>query len=166
MKLLPLTQGQFAMVDDWNYEWLNQWKWQAIKAQNTYYATRKKRIGPRNEGKYKCFYMHREIMKTPKGLEVDHKDRNGLNCLESNMRNCTHSQNSINKLTWGVSKYIGVCQFRKKNKAKTHIYFIAQISKDGDRMHLGYFKAEVAAAYAYDAAAKIYHGEFANLNFK
>ena len=29
MKIIPLTQGKFAMVDDADFERLNQWKWYA-----------------------------------------------------------------------------------------------------------------------------------------
>ena len=42
MKLISLTQGQFAKVDDEDFEWLNQWKWCAAykKSTNSYYAIR------------------------------------------------------------------------------------------------------------------------------
>ena len=29
--LIPLTQGKYAIIDIWNCEWLNQWKWYAQK---------------------------------------------------------------------------------------------------------------------------------------
>jgi hypothetical protein len=31
MKLIPLTQEQFAQVDNWWYDYLMQWKWYALK---------------------------------------------------------------------------------------------------------------------------------------
>jgi len=40
MKLIPLTKGKFAMVDDEDYDFLMQWKWCAAKNRNTFYARR------------------------------------------------------------------------------------------------------------------------------
>jgi hypothetical protein len=34
MKTIPLTQGKFAIVDDSDFEWLNQWKWYVQKSKN------------------------------------------------------------------------------------------------------------------------------------
>src|SRR3990172_7104034 len=61
MKLIPLTQGQFAIVDDEDYQWLSQWKWHARKHGNAYYAVRDVR---QNE-KRKLIRMHREILRPP-----------------------------------------------------------------------------------------------------
>ena len=41
----------------------------------------------------------------------------------------------------------------------------AFISIDKKNKHLGSFTSDTDAARAYDAAARIYHGEFAYLNF-
>ena len=158
MRLIPLTQGQFAQVDDWNNDWLNQWEWFAIKDGNTYYAVRdEKKIN----GKRPRVWMHRVIMGTPQGMEVDHRDHNGLNCLEENMGNCTRGQNQFNKTKKRgcSSQYLGV-SYNKKG------YIRAQISTNKQKFYLGAFKSEVDAARAYDIKAKELFGEFANLNFK
>ena len=76
MKLIKLTQDKFAKVDDEDFEYLNQFKWYAKKSRNTYYVTR----GAFNGKNMSSIYMHREVMKTPKGTLVDHIDHDGLNC--------------------------------------------------------------------------------------
>lgn len=154
MKEIKLTQEQVALVDDWNYDWLNSWKWFANKNKNTYYARR------RNGNKY--ISMHRLIMNTPRDKDVDHEDHNGLNCQEHNMRNCTNKQNQANRISHGKSKYLGVYY----NKTKGYTYIRAQIQGDGKNINLGQFKTEEDAARAYDAAAKLLFGEYACLNFK
>ncbi len=34
MKLIPLTQGYYAIMDDWNFDWLSRFKWQASSLMN------------------------------------------------------------------------------------------------------------------------------------
>lgn len=160
MKLIPLTQGMFAEVDDADFKWLNVWKWYAAKGGNTYYARRNIK---NSDGKRSVISMHREIMNTPDGLEVDHKDWNGLNCQRYNLKNGTHGQNQANSKAFGTSVYLGVA-IRITGRSKGLI--TAQIQSKGKLIYLGTFKTEISAAQAYDKAAKELHGEFANLNFK
>ncbi len=85
----------FAMVDDEDFEYLNQWKWGCTTKQgNTYYACR----SVRTDRKLITYFMHRIIMGLQKSDKrvIDHKDRNGLNCQRVNMRICTQSQNNMN----------------------------------------------------------------------
>jgi hypothetical protein len=42
------------------------------------------------------FKLHRVIMAAPPGVEVDHEDRNRLNCCRSNLRLATRAQNAQN----------------------------------------------------------------------
>jgi hypothetical protein len=159
MKTINLSQGQVALVDDWNYEWLNQWKWYARKDKNgNYYAQRNP--GPRGA---KVILMHRLIMQTPNDKEVDHQDHNGLNCLESNMRNCTHKQNcaNISGRKDAISTFIGVTYDKNRINKKWR----AQIRLGNKNLRIGNYETETEAAIAHDDIAKLNHGEFANLNF-
>jgi hypothetical protein len=155
MKTINLTQGKVALVDDEDYEYLNQWTWCAQKDRNTYYA---KRGVNKGNNKTERINMHRLIMNTPHDMFVDHIDHDGLNNQKYNMRNCTWAQNTRNKTASGSSKYLGVCIING--------LFHAQICVNRKCIRLGDFIFEEDAARAYDEAANQYFGEFANLNFK
>jgi len=123
MKEIKLTQGKVTLVDDEDYEYLNQWKWYAHKQGNTFYAKRYYHFG-RKTNRIKI--MHREIMNTPLHLEVHHIDHNGLNNQRSNLRNCTHGQNQYSRTNKRRSKYVGVTFMQGK-------YIFAQIRINGKR---------------------------------
>lgn len=156
MKLIALTQGQFAMVDDADYELVNQYKWFAYRRGKCWYARRNVR---RQDGTRTGTTMRTFLMGTTSG-EIDHKDRNGLNNQRSNLRFCTQRQNARNRV-WGKpkgrSRYRGVFPIRRKWKV--------QIGLDRQLYHVGVYDTEEAAARAYDVAAIRFHGEFAVLNF-
>ena len=38
MKKIPLTQGQFALIDDEDFKKICKYKWHAQKAKNNFYA--------------------------------------------------------------------------------------------------------------------------------
>lgn len=158
MKEIKLTQGKVALVDDEDFEYLNQWKWHAFKSgagifyARRYDCTNNVRIG---------IPMHRLILNLKKGdkLVIDHKDGNGLNNQRSNVRVCTQQQNSINRKGHGASKYIGVsCDKRWNNKWR------ASIKIGGKQKSIGYYKTEENAAIAYNIFAEKHHGEFARYN--
>lgn len=159
MKMILLSQGKFAVVDDIDYEWLMRWSWCAVKSdKGVWYAVRTDRTG-----REKQVRMHREIMNAPDGIEVDHKDNDGLHNWRDNLRECTHAQNLSNRGLFSNSTtgYKGVSIFRQNGKVR----YQAKIRVDGKLIHLGLFDTDVEAAKAYDAAAPQYFGEFARLNF-
>jgi len=120
-------------------------------------------------GKNRCESesMHRILLRVSDSkVKVDHINHNTLDNRRSNIRTCTHQQNLMNKSSWGTSKYLGVhIRNRIKNK-KNYKSIGATIRLDNKTKHIGYYKTEKEAAYAYDKLAKLHFGEFANLNFK
>ena len=38
MKEIKLTQKEVALIDDWNFDLLNQWQWYLMKGNHTNYA--------------------------------------------------------------------------------------------------------------------------------
>jgi len=163
MKEIKLSQGKIALVDDEDFEYLNQFKWHAFKHRYTFYAARHIIM----DGKYRKMRMHKDIMQNiPINRIIDHADRDGLNNQKYNLRICTLSQNSMNKKAAGKSIYLGVSFFTRKNKSINSVSIVSQIRINGINKYLGSFKTEEDAARAYDKAAKEHHKNFANLNFR
>jgi len=157
---IPLTQGKYAIVDPKDFTRLNKHKWHANKAKNTYYAIRRVHVGYK---KWKHIQMHREILRPPSHLFVDHINHNGLDNRNANLRTATAMQNSYNRIHFRKnpsSKYKGVSWNKHKNK------WSVQIRYDGRSKFIGFFDNEIEAAKAYDKEAKKHQGEFAVLNFK
>ncbi len=156
MKRIPLTQNQFALVDDEDFKELSKHKWYANKRHGNFYARRNAVV----DGRTKTVEMHRVIMKAQKGQEIDHRNGNGLYNIKSNLRFCTCSQNHQNrKPIGGTSKYKGVSFYKPTGK------WVANIRKNGILIYLGTFTKQIKAAKAYDAKALELFGEFAWINF-
>jgi len=148
---IELTQGKYAIIDKKDFKVIKGHKWFAIKFRHTYYAAtkiNKKRV-----------LMHKLLTKVS-GKDVDHKNRNGLDNRQSNMRPATRSQNCANAIgKGGRSKFKGIYWFERQKR------WAARITVNYKRYFLGYHLTEKDAAKAYDKAALKYFKQFARLNF-
>lgn len=161
-RLIPLTKGKFAIVDELDYEWLSQWNWKAKESEGCYFSAY--RILPRVKGETrKRVMMHNLILPPIEGKKVDHINRNPLDNRKCNLRLATPSQNSSNtrvRLNKTSSKYFGVFFHAKKWSSSITVY--------GKKYNLGRFplttEGEIEAALAYNKAAKHFKGEFAHIN--
>jgi hypothetical protein len=153
MKEIMLSRGKVALVDEEDFDYINQWKWHYSDAG---YAVRHP-IGQNR----KLLYMHREIINTPANMETDHINNNRLDNRRINLRICTHSENMHNgKIPIAnTSGYKGVRM--PKNSKKWEV----RIKVNGKGIYLGVFKDVIEAAHVYDNAANVYHGKFAKTNF-
>lgn len=168
-RLIPLTKGQFAIVDDEDYEWLSQWKWYL---DDKGYAVREETI-PRHERKDPSKYQQRRIrmqnviLPPEPNTMVDHRDRNALNNQRDNLRIATRAQNNRNASKKNpeksASQYKGV--ILSGHSKRSPVRWRAIICFNYVNYTLGYFANEIDAARAYDAAAREMFGEFAHLNF-
>lgn len=165
MKEIQLTQGYVALVDDEDFERVNQFKWSArVETRKdgsvrNVYAFRNV-IGA--DGKRHAQYMHRLIMNvTDPEVQVDHSpDHSGLNNLHANLRLATNTENGRNKRI-NVNNTSGVkgVVWHKKNQK-----WVAEIKVNRQYKALGSFTSLADAKHAYDEAAVKYFGAFACTN--
>lgn len=163
MKLIPLTKGQYAIIDDNYFEHLSKWRWRYKgDPSRGFYALRNIMIGGR-KGKWTTIYMHQEVLGKKEGFITDHINGDGLDNRLENLRFCTHSQNRNNQRKninrKGVtSKFKGVSMDKICKKWRSSIWI------EKKNKSLGYFKTELDAALAYNKAAIEFFGEFARIN--
>lgn len=147
MKLIYITGGKVAKVDDLDFDSLNSRKWFLSRG----YATS-------CEGPVKKMKMHQVILGKRYGFEIDHIDGDRMNNCRDNLRFGTHAKNMRNlpPRKWLKFKGVGI----------NGTGWSARIRwSGGNAFHLGTFSTEEAAARAYDRKAHQLDPEFARLNF-
>jgi hypothetical protein len=152
---------RFALIDASDEDRIAAYRWYAMfdKGGTVVYAYTRGSAGI-------PLYMHRLVIDAPVGIEVDHRNRNGLDNRRGNLRLATRSQNAANRGKPGG--YAG----RPTSSVYKGVYkhgqcagWQAKITVDGRRRHLGMFADEADAARAYDAAALAAWGDRARPNF-
>jgi hypothetical protein len=164
MKEVPLTRGKVALVDDEDYERVMLLKWHAVPGVNTWYGNTNLPNLPGSPRPRRSERLHRFILRvTDPKIEVDHRDRNGLNCQRYNLRQATRAQNQANRQGTAKSGFRGVTW--NPCRPGSIKGWMAQITVNRNKIHLGRHLTVEEAAQAYDRAALKYFGEFARLNF-
>ena len=157
IKKIELTKGYYALVDDEDYEWLNQWKWHSKiyqgKEGGNCWAVRNRR---KADSKHlpSQIYMHRVLMESiPSGMEVDHINGKGWDNQKENLRKVTHRTNQQNLHCKKTSKFPGVSW--SGNSWRVGINFL------GRKYFLGNYTNEVKAYDVYkEATVAIEEGQF------
>lgn len=156
MKKILLSRGLEAIVDDDDFERVNQWKWQAKPEHRNFYAIRS---APTENGKRTTIAMHRFIIGAGPCQQVDHRNGNGLDNRRFNLRICTCAENQFNTGPKSTAcPYKGVSWHKRLRKWQ------ARIRKDDVLYHLGYFSSAHCAAIVYNWAAERLFGQFCRLN--
>ena len=149
---IPLTQGEFAIIDAADLDMISPYNWSLVRPKpgRTYLLYAQARING------KTIQMHRFLLGVGKGVIVDHRNQNGLDCRRDNLRPCNPSQSLQNtrKRRDNKSGYRGVWFDPKRKK------FSASIKHSGYTHFLGLFPTAEQAAAVYQKEAQLAFGEF------
>lgn len=147
---VPLGRGDLrAKIDAADAALVVQHRWRAIKDGLRTYAVTNSRDG--------WLTMHSLILGKKDGLDIDHRNGDGLDNRRENLRHAPRSVNTYNRQTTG--------QFRGVKKSTTGPSWEARIGHEGKKVHIGSFPSAEQAARAYDEAAQRLYGADARLNF-
>lgn len=146
---ITLKCGKEVLVDKEEYEFLSRFTWfnngkgYALASING-----------------EVVRMHRLITNCGTNFEVDHINGNTLDNRKSNLRVCSHKENSRNvKIpSHNTTGYKGVSFNKKRNKYRAYIKY------EQKQIHLGYFLDKKEAALAYNKKAVELFGDFFKLN--
>lgn len=156
MKEIKLTQNQIALVDDSDFEYLNQFKWQALLHKGKWYA--KREVWNKDLKNYEKHFMHRIIY--PDFKMVDHINGETLDNQRCNLREANHSQNAANSKL----RVDSTSGFKGVDYIKAHNRWRARLKSNNTEFNLGEYRTPIEAAQAYNIASKLLFEEFASLN--
>jgi hypothetical protein len=147
-KIKLSNSDKVVIIDNRDFKKVSKFTW-ALTSHG--YARRGVWVKINGQWKQQKLYLHRLIMRPKKGLEVDHKNRNKLDCRRSNMRIVTKQVNLLNKgmLRNNTSGVKGVWFSKGK--------WVAGIEINKKKINLGRFDHLKDASIARKEAEKKYH---------
>ena len=156
-KLIHLTRGYVAVVDDDWYEMVSLVKWTAmVSPKGQVYAFRY----PQTSRRRRCEFMHKVILGIREGQLGDHTNGNTLDNRECNLRIATPEENSRNACAKRskAGKYRGAMWCKRSNR------WLVRVPINGRIKQLGSYGTEEEAAARYNEFALAAYGEFARIN--
>jgi len=149
MAKIKLNNNKYAIVDDFNFESLNKWKW---TCDSNGYAVRHELKSEYGNNKRKMVKMHKFIMNTPIGKLTDHINQNRLDNRVENLRVVDNHINQRNSKLGAsnTSGYKGVYWDSKYKK------WCARITVYGKRIFGGGFLTPIEANNAYQNLVQNY----------
>jgi uncharacterized protein YegP (UPF0339 family) len=158
---IPLTQGQVALVDVEDYEWLSRYSWCAAwnEHMSSFYAIRSVKLTPGRKGKNYTMRMHREIMGLERGdpRKVDHREPSQtLDNRRFNLRIASNSQNMMNTRIYANN----TTGFKGIYLVKSTGLFGAEISANNKTHFLGFYPTAEEANFVRLTKMAVLHGQF------
>lgn len=151
---IKASRGEIILVDEADFDQLSKYSW-CTNATGYAYAYARG-TGRKNR---QTVTMHRLVMDFPKGMRIDHINRNKLDNRRDNLRICTNSQNLGNSIGYSKKTKFKGLDLLPNGKWR------ARINIGGKSIHLGVAFTDRDAAKLYDEAAIKHYGEFAFTNF-
>ncbi|MFK4447470.1 hypothetical protein ABH944_007792 [Caballeronia udeis] len=150
MKVISLTRGKVAIVDDEDYEALSAFKWYAMRdrrkhVEDVWYAARG--VWNRQAKRMRHIQMQRDLMNPQPGFIVAFRNHDGLDCRRENLVITTKSRSNAQRRLKQRDLPKGV-RFIKG-------WFEARILSSNTSV--GFFNTPEEAAVAYQAAS-VEHG--------
>ena len=159
-KEIELQNGMKAIVDDEDYERVNQYNWVCTKKDTSIEVH--SRFKMPGEKRTKLHTLSKIILNhhPEKGKCIWHKNRNFYDFRKENLliidqEKVLHLSRGKRK---GTSKYKGVSYSKRRKE------WVTQVRFKGELVYCGYFKNEEEAALAYNEYARKYFGELCYLN--
>jgi hypothetical protein len=158
--VIPLTKGEIAIVDKVDAEVVLMFPWHVriSSRERVKYASGLPPGFRHKISLHRFLWIHRWGLERP--IQLDHENREGLDCRRSNLRPASFSQNHANTAR-AMNNSTGVKGVVWSKAAKK---FQAQIRVNKRLIYLGQFEKLADAAEAYAIAASVHFGEFARFD--